>query len=88
MAELTLPSDYDKDDGWNDTKGCDQCPHCETIWSMNGGMQGPAYDSTGQRYKIYLDSDPADGPFFCQECWNELKTNRKRANNQTLGDFE
>jgi len=82
-----LPSDYDAEDGFNDETGTDCCPHCERDFSMNGGLQGPCYDQSGQRYTIYLDSDPADAPFFCAECWRELQVNKKQDENHNLGDF-
>jgi len=86
MTEKT-PDDYDTDDGWNDQQGSEQCPHCESVWSFNGGMEGPAYRSDGTSYDFYSQADVGNGPFFCEDCWPDLEANRKRAENQSLGDF-
>jgi len=83
----TLPDDYDKADGFNEEKAIEQCPHCEQTYSPNGGYLGPVWDQSGRRYDHHTDSDPSDGPFFCQDCWHELEANQKRAENQSLGDF-
>lgn len=83
----TLPEDYNGSDGWNDDQGCEQCPHCGTLYSPNSGHIGPVYDSAGREYEYYLDTDPGNGPFFCPDCWPELEANRKQAANHTLGEF-
>jgi len=83
----TLPDDYDKADGFNDQQGIEQCPHCETVYSPNGGYAGPVYDQRGREFEYHIDTEPGQGPFFCEDCWPELATNQKQAENQSLGDF-
>jgi len=82
-----LPTDYDKEDGFSNEKGCEICPHCGSPWSMNGGNQGSAFDKQGREYEFYINTDPAKGPFFCADCWPELETNQKQSENKTLGEF-
>jgi len=82
-----VPTDYDKSDGWSDEQGCECCPHCGDPWSMNGGMQGPAFDTDGRKYDYYTNADPTQTPLFCRECWSELDKNRKQQENQTLTEW-
>lgn len=84
---MTTPDDYDAGDGWDETTASECCPHCETVWSPNGGMIGPAFDASGTKHESYFDTDPGDGPFFCEDCWKELDANRKRDQHRTLGEF-
>lgn len=81
------PSDYDYEDGWKDDGSCERCPHCKVIYSPNGGYIGTVYDTDGTEYDWYIDTDPTDGPFLCADCWDELETNRKRAENAAITDF-
>lgn len=83
----TLPSDYDTQDGWDDDNGIDVCPHCELVYSPNGGHMGEVFDQSGRKYEHYLNTEPGDGPFFCPDCWDELETNRKASENNSLEDF-
>lgn len=83
----TEPHDYDATDGFDADRGLDQCPHCETIMSANGGYFGPVYDQRGTRYETIYDTDARDRPFFCESCWVELETNRRLNNNRSLADF-
>lgn len=86
MSEPTT-DDYDKSDGWSDEQGCEICPHCELLYSGNGGYMGTVYDSRGRQYEHFYDTDPGQGPFFCPDCFEELDTNRKAAENATLEGF-
>lgn len=78
------PDDYDIDDGYNSDSGLEECPHCDTHYSLNGGYTGTVYDQQGREFDIFLDADPEQGPFFCPGCWDELETNRKREENNSL----
>lgn len=84
---MTLPNDYDPSDGFNDSKGCEQCPHCNRIYSSNGGYIGPVYDQQGTRYEFWHDTNPSESPFFCPDCWEELDANRKREENESLTEW-
>lgn len=88
MSDTTLPSDYDTGDGWNEEQGCEQCPHCGTVYSPNSGHVGPVYDSDGREYEFHLDTDPGDGPFFCPDCWDELDANRRATENRQLTEYQ
>jgi len=44
-------------------------------------------DAAGTEYELYTESDPGDGPFFCEDCWTELRVNQKQQENATLGEF-
>ena len=83
-----IPSDYDKDDGWNEQNGLEECPHCGTLYSGNGGYTSTVYDQNGRRYEHHGDSDPMDGPFFCESCWDELEANKNAQEHKTLGEYE
>ena len=82
-----IPDDYDRDDGWSDSKGVEMCPDCQVIFSPNGGYTGAVYDQQGRRFEHYSDTDPMGGPFFCPDCWELLDANKKQAEHQTLGEF-
>lgn len=81
------PSDYDKDDGWSESKGVEICPHCEIIYSPSGGYSDSVYDKRRRQYEHHLDTDPGDGPFFCPECWDELQTNQKASENKSIEEY-
>lgn len=85
---MTIPSDYDADDGWNDQQGIEMCPHCEQIYSPNGGYTDTVYDQNGTKYSHNLATDPADGPFFCESCWNELQANKNAQEHKTFDKYE
>lgn len=88
MSETNaLPSDYEREDGWDADRALNLCPHCETIYSGNGGYLGPVYNQDGKEFETYLDTDPNKGPWFCRDCWDELEANRKQAENAQLGEF-
>lgn len=77
-------SDYEPKDGFNSENGMDQCPHCREDFAPVGD---PCLTKDGQRYDHITDTEPSNRPFFCPECWDELETNRKQKENQTLGDY-
>lgn len=87
MTDKTVPGDYGKDDGWSDEQACEICPHCEQAYSPNGGYIEEVYDKRGIKYETFIDTDPAKGPFFCPDCWDELETNQRASENKSLGDF-
>ena len=82
----TVPTDYDLDDGFDDT--VEICPHCEIAMGTEGGYHGPVYDTGGRRYDHFLDTEPADGPFFCPGCFKQLEQNRREAENESLEAFK
>lgn len=79
-------SDYDDSEGWQED-GLEQCPRCEMQLGGESGYHGSVYDTGGQEYGHLTDTTPAEGPFFCTECWGELEANKKRQENQSLGDW-
>lgn len=81
-----LPSDYTAEDGCKDN-GTEKCPHCGLEYSGEGGYHATVFDQQGREYANFLDTDPGKGPFFCPECWDELETNKKASENQSLGDY-
>lgn len=83
-----VPSDYELGDGWDSEKGLDVCPVCERLYSGNGGYLGAVYTTDGTRYDHVLDTDPGDGPFICERCYNVLDANQKRMEHTTLDQFE
>ena len=78
---------YDKEDGWYKDAGIEQCPHCETPHSPNGGYVGVVFDKHGTRFDTLYESDPKQGPYFCADCFEELETNRRKQQNIGLGEF-
>jgi len=79
-------SDYTGEDGWED--GTEICPHCERpVGSVESGYHGPVYNTNGDRYDHRNDTQPKKGPYFCEECWEELQINQRKEKNKPLGDF-
>jgi len=87
MTNEPTPDDYDIDDGFDEDAGLEQCPHCETTYSINSSFYGPVWDASGTEYELYTESVPGDGPFFCEDCWTELRVDQKQQENATLGEF-
>jgi len=81
------PADYDREDGFNEQNGLEECPHCSKLYCGNGGYLGEVYGQDGQRYEFVLDTDPADGPFFCPDCWAELEANQKATEHKQLTEW-
>ena len=84
---MTIPSDYDKDDGWNEQNGLEECPHCGKQLGGETGHHGEVYDANGRRYDHLLNTEPGNGPFFCPECWPELKANKNAQEHKTLDKY-
>lgn len=80
-----LPEDFDPEDGIDDG-AIDCCPVCERSLHPNG-YNGPVFDQEGRRYEHLTDTDAANRPFFCADCWPQLKANRNAETNQTLDAF-
>jgi hypothetical protein len=87
MTDGTLLSDYDRSDGWNANRGLNLCPHCERLYSGNGGYIGPVFNQDGREFETYFDTDPSKGPWFCKSCWTELERNQKQDENRTLTEW-
>lgn len=81
------PASYGADDGYDDSRGIDMCPHCETALSANDGIVGPVYDKQGRAFETIYDTDPTERPFFCPDCFAELDRNEKRQTNATLNQY-
>lgn len=82
------PADYDRGDGFNKENGLEECPHCDKLYCANGGYIGEVYDKQGQKHESFLDTNPADGPFFCPDCWAELDANKKASEHYQLTEFQ
>lgn len=82
-----LPSDYDKEDGYNPDNGLEHCPLCEQQFGGQGGHLGEVYDQNGRRFEHFMNTDSTKGPFFCPDCWPELERNQKQSENKSLGEF-
>lgn len=80
------PDSYELDDGKQEN-GLEMCPRCGRTFSGNGGYSGAVHDKSGTRYEHVSDSDPGDGPFFDERCWNDMKDAKARANHSTLDQF-
>lgn len=87
MTESPVPSDYDTEDGWNKDSGLEYCPHCEKQFGAEGGYHGTVYDQSGRRYEYFLNTEAGNGPFFCPDCWDELRVNQRAQENQSLAAF-
>jgi hypothetical protein len=88
MSNQPLPDDYDANDGFDEDYGVEQCPHCEKLFTPNGGHTGPVFDQRGREYDCHLDTNPGDGPFFCPTCWHNLEANRNASNHRQLTEFQ
>ena len=86
MTDAT-PSDYDKNDGWSESKGVEICPECNIVYSPNGGYTGSVYDQQGRKYKFQSNTDPANGPFFCPDCWEIVEANQKASENKSIEEY-
>ena len=86
-ADIRPASEYDTEDGYNDSNGCGKCPACDLLYSGNGGYVGEVYAPDGTHYEFYYDSPPGEGPYFCPECWPAVDALTKQQTNHTLGEF-
>lgn len=78
--------DYDPADGVADN-GIDHCAHCETSLSPER-YHDDVYDQSGRSYDILTNTDANNRPFFCADCWPELRRNERMQTNANLGDFQ
>lgn len=85
MREPT-PQDYDSEDGWGQD-GLEQCPHCERQLSGESGWHGRVFDQQGHEFDHLLNTEPGNGPFFCEDCWQELRVNVLQQENATLREY-
>jgi hypothetical protein len=74
-------------DGWSDDNGCEKCPVCSMIYSGNGGYTGEVFETDGTEHESIADADPADGPFLCPPCWDELENAVLADEHRTLDSF-
>jgi hypothetical protein len=82
-----VDAEYSVEDGFDDTAGLEQCPVCETTYSINSSFYGPVWDDGGNRYEYYTETDPMDGPFFCEDCWPRYQAHRAGVEHTTLDEF-
>lgn len=87
MTDAPTPDDYDREDGYNARRGLWNCPHCDVIYSANGGYIGRVYGQDGTRYADPMETKPGDGPYFCADCWDVLVSNRRRQGNRSIEDY-
>lgn len=80
------------EDAMRESSLVEYCPRCECLYTANGGYIDTVYDRWGNRYSGYLETSPDDGPFWCKECWYEVRDEVlsavKGATNQRLSDYE
>jgi uncharacterized protein (UPF0212 family) len=81
-----LRQQFHEYDAYDTQAGYDQCPICGNVFPHDMRME-PVCDKHGREYEQILDTDPADGPFYCPECWERVETARKTAANTSLGEF-
>jgi len=86
VSSVTTLDDYSVEDGTRDN-GLDQCPHCQQKFGGHDGSFGAVVDSNGRTFDNIYETDPNKGPWFCPDCFDELETNRKSAENVTLDAF-
>jgi hypothetical protein len=88
MTETDTPTvdDYTAADAVGDGL-IDRCAHCEQSFHPQS-YHGEIVDTDGSHYDHLSQTDPGDRPFFCPECYEELKANEHRKTHQTLGEFQ
>lgn len=73
-----------------DEDGLEQCPVCGTLLDSRW-HSGRVVQPTGLRearvYEALLETDPADGPFYCGECWDSHCTEVAEQTHHTLTEF-
>lgn len=89
MADLPVDSlgDLQPAHGYSDDRGLEKCPACGVFYSANGLYHDTVYDTDGTEYDSPLDTDPADGPFFCAECWVGIEADVQASQHRTLDSF-
>jgi hypothetical protein len=54
--------------------GVEQCPVCGICLdprSYTGRVVQPIGYTDARVYEYLMETDPSDGPFYCQECWDD-----------------
>lgn len=87
MPDVPDITDLHRHDRFADN-GVEQCPICGRSFSPNGGYRGPFYDADGQEYDALLNTDPDEGPYYCEECWTKYDVCRKQEVNAQLDQFK
>jgi hypothetical protein len=73
-----------------DSNGLEQCPTCGTYLSPPhhmGRVVQPTGPTSSTRYEHLSETDPADGPFYCGECWDSHCTEQAERTHWTLSEF-
>lgn len=81
------PQDFDADDSWLDDRGLDCCAVCDKILGSESGHHGEVFLQDGTRYEYFLDTDPMDAPFFCPDCWPDVRAAGRAAENESLDAY-
>ena len=87
MADIRPPGEYDSEEGYDDSNGCERCPACQSVFSLNGGLTGPVFDKRGREYDVYLDSPPG-AMLFCEDCWPQVEAAGNASENHSLREFD
>jgi len=73
-----------------DSDGLEQCPVCggtlDSRW-YSGRVVQPTGATTAKVYDHLLETDPADGPFYCDDCWDSHCTEQAQRTHRTLSEF-
>lgn len=86
MSDST-PDDFSPESGWDDDRGVELCPVCERTLGAETGYHGEVFDQDGNRYEFFLDTDPAEMPFFCADCWADLEANQRASEHKQLTEW-
>lgn len=79
-------ADYERADSAVDN-GLECCAACGVTLGIHGPRTGPIFDADGREYESFYDTDPLDGPWFCEECYPTLRANKKRQENRALEEW-
>lgn len=79
-------TDFGASDSWADN-GLNCCANCEMQLGGQGGHFGEIVTEAGVRYDDIYESDPDEAPFFCPDCWREVRTQVRAERNQSINDF-
>lgn len=73
-----------------DSDGLERCPVCGTSLDSrwhSGRVVQPTGLRSAEVYEALLETDPADGPFYCGECWDSHRAEVAQQSHRTLSEF-